>query len=206
MRPALRALVDYLGKHRHVGAVIVANVDRLGRNVLLLSVIHDCLQGFDVQLLSSASVVDSTVAWKQPSSYNSCMTAPRNLARTLTRLRRESGQSVRELEATSGVDRSTISRIESGANANPGPSTLNRLALGLGVDASELLTAAGHTATKGEALPALRPYLRSKYGHLSADARRQLEDLLGELEAEQTTKRATRTTKKPKSRTSERRS
>lgn len=36
----------------------------------------------------------------------------------------------------------------------------------------------------------MRPYLRNKYGHLSSDARRQVEDLLGELEAEQSAKRA----------------
>lgn len=157
--------------------------------------------------IATAGVVHSTVATQQPSSYNFGMSTSRSdLASTLARLRNRTGQSVRELEDASGVARSVISRIEAGEYRKPAPSTLTRLAGGLGADASELLTAAGYTATKADALPSLRPYLRNKYGHLSADARQQLEDLLGELEAEREAKRARRTTKKAKPRTSERRS
>lgn len=113
-----------------------------------------------------------------------------NLARTVLRLRQAADLSVRDLEDASGVARSVISRVENGKYLNPTPSTLTRLASGLGVDASELLTAAGYTDSQAQALPSIKPYLRTKYGHLSADARQQLETILGQLEADQTAKRA----------------
>jgi hypothetical protein len=65
-----------------------------------------------------------------------------------------------------------------------------KLATALGVPASELLTIAGYTSTQAEALPAIRPYLRSKYGHLSATAQDELAEFLERLEAEESTKRA----------------
>jgi len=95
---------------------------------------------------------------------------------------------VRDLEDASGVARSVISRLEHGEYLQPTPSTLNRLAVALGVDGSELLTAAGYTASQAQALPSIRPYLRTKYGHLSADARQQLAEFAERLEAEQKTK------------------
>jgi transcriptional regulator with XRE-family HTH domain len=111
------------------------------------------------------------------------------LAETLFEMRRTSGLSVRQLEETSGVARSVISRLEHGEYRQPSPSTLTRLAKGLQVEASELLTVAGYTASQAEALPAIRPYLRTKYGHLSADAQQELADLMDRLEAEQGTKK-----------------
>jgi|GEM_PF-2453577 len=114
-----------------------------------------------------------------------------DLATAFARLRQRSGQSVRDLEETSGVSRSVISRIESGAYLNPRPATLHRLASGLGVDASELLTAAGYTTTKAEALPSMKVYLRSKYRHLSAQDRERVIELLAELEVERAPKRTT---------------
>ncbi len=70
------------------------------------------------------------------------------LSSVLRRLRQASGLSIRKLEETSGVHRSNISRLESGKATEPNPETLTRLAEALGVDASELLTAAGYTATR----------------------------------------------------------
>jgi transcriptional regulator with XRE-family HTH domain len=90
------------------------------------------------------------------------------LGTTLRRLRTEAGQSLKDLEAKSGVSRSVISRIESGEKQQPQPSTLNRLAEGLMADASVLLASAGYTTKKADALPNLPVYLRSKYGHLPA--------------------------------------
>jgi transcriptional regulator with XRE-family HTH domain len=151
-------------------------------------------------------VVNSTVAEQEPSSYNLDMsTSPSNLANTLQRLRHQAGLSLRDLEEASGVARSVISRVENGQYLSPTPSTLTRLASGLGADASELLTAAGYTATQAEGLPSMRPYLRSKYGHLSADARKQVESLLADLEGEQVAKRTrkgitSKTSKKQSSR------
>lgn len=118
------------------------------------------------------------------------MSTRSDLASTLRRLRLRGGLSVRDLEDVSGVARSVISRVENGQYLSPTPSTLTRLASGLGADASVLLTAAGYTATQAEALPTAKVYLRSKYGHLSADARKQVESLLSDLEVEQSEKRA----------------
>jgi transcriptional regulator with XRE-family HTH domain len=106
------------------------------------------------------------------------------LGTTLHRLRTAAGQTLRELEAKSGVNRSVISRLESGEYQQPRPNTLTRLAEALGADASQLLTAAGYTANKADALPNLPVYLRSKYGHLPADARKELTDYVAKLEAE----------------------
>ena len=83
-------------------------------------------------------------------------TAGTELATTLAKLRKRSGLSLRGLEDASGVDRSTISRIESGEYQRPSPPNLTKLAAGLGVDASELLTAAGYTANQADALPSMR--------------------------------------------------
>lgn len=105
------------------------------------------------------------------------------LAKLLRKLRLRAGLSVKELEAKSGVSRAAISRTENGDKL-PTPSTLNRLATALGVDASELFKAAGYTTTGAEALPALQPYLRAKYSHLPAAARKELADYLARLEAE----------------------
>jgi transcriptional regulator with XRE-family HTH domain len=112
------------------------------------------------------------------------MTTPhQQLAALLRKRRLEAGLSVKQLEANSGVSRAAISRIENGEKL-PTPTTLNRLAEALGIDASELFQAAGYTTTGAEALPALSPYLRAKYGHLPAPARKELTDYLARLEAE----------------------
>ncbi len=112
------------------------------------------------------------------------MTTPHEqLAARLRKLRLRAGLSVKALEAESGVSRAAISRIENGEKL-PTPTTLNRLAGALGIDASELFKAAGYTTTGAEALPALQPYLRAKYSHLPAPARKELADYLERLEAE----------------------
>ena len=113
-----------------------------------------------------------------------------SLAQTLTRLRKGAGLSLYGLGAASGVNRSVISRVESGEYQKPSPATLNRLAAAMNTDASELLTAAGYTANEAEALPSIRPYLRTKYGHLSATAQKELAEFLDRLETEEGTKRA----------------
>jgi len=105
------------------------------------------------------------------------------LAKLLRQLRQREGLSLRELEELSGVDRGNISRLERGTPF-PGPNRLTALAGALGVDASELLTAAGYTAARAEALPPLKPYLRAKYGHLPATARQELAEFVERLEAE----------------------
>ena len=84
----------------------------------------------------------------------------------------------------SGVHRANLSRLERGEATRPQPETLTRLAEVFGIDASELLTAAGYTAARADALPNLPVYLRTKYGHLPAGARKELAEFVGRLEAE----------------------
>jgi transcriptional regulator with XRE-family HTH domain len=117
-------------------------------------------------------------------SYVAMAATDSSLDRTLQRLRQQAGLSLRDLEERSGVSRAIISRLEHGENKNSRPSTLTKLAEALGVDASELLTAAGYTASQAQALPSMRPYLRTKYGHLPVGAQRELARLLERLEAE----------------------
>lgn len=113
------------------------------------------------------------------------MTEPnRTLSELLRRLRAKSGLSIRDLEEASGINRANLSRLERGEASRPKPETLTRLAEVFGTDASELLMAAGYTADKAAALPTLPTYLRTKYGHLPAGARKELAEFVSRLEAE----------------------
>ncbi|MGH9177982.1 MAG: helix-turn-helix domain-containing protein [Acidimicrobiales bacterium] len=113
------------------------------------------------------------------------MTEPnRPLSDLVRRLRARSGLSIRQLEEASGINRANLSRLERGEASRPQPETLTRLAEVFGIDASELLTAAGYTADKASALPSLPMYLRSKYAHLPASARKDLADYVTRLETE----------------------
>jgi transcriptional regulator with XRE-family HTH domain len=58
--------------------------------------------------------------------------------RELREIRLRRGLSQADLSATTGVAEFTISEIESGKRANPRPSTLRRLAQGLGVEVTDL--------------------------------------------------------------------
>jgi transcriptional regulator with XRE-family HTH domain len=111
------------------------------------------------------------------------------LAEALVRLRRQAGLSQRQLQERSGIDRSVLSRLESGEKQQGSPATLTKLASALNISVSELLTIAGYTSTEAEALPTIRPYLRSKYGHLSKSSQDELAEFLERLEAEESTKR-----------------
>jgi transcriptional regulator with XRE-family HTH domain len=106
------------------------------------------------------------------------------LGERIRKHREAAGLSLRQLANKAGVDVANISRLESGDATKPKPETLMRLAEALGLDASELLTAAGYTAKTADALPNLPIYLRSKYGHLPASARQELTELVTRLEAE----------------------
>ncbi|MDQ6741277.1 MAG: helix-turn-helix transcriptional regulator [Actinomycetota bacterium] len=105
------------------------------------------------------------------------------LAALLRTARQKAGLSVRELEAASGVHRGNISRIERGED-RPSPENLSRLGSALGADVSELLAKAGYTSTSAEGLPSFTPYMRAKYGHLPASARRELADSFARIVAE----------------------
>jgi transcriptional regulator with XRE-family HTH domain len=56
----------------------------------------------------------------------------------LRQVRRELGVSLRDLELRTGVSHVTIHNIESGVTKDPRPTTLRKLAAGLGVDIREI--------------------------------------------------------------------
>nr|BAL52703.1 XRE family transcriptional regulator [uncultured prokaryote] len=68
--------------------------------------------------------------------------------RRLRRIREQKALSLRQLEQLSGVDYSTISKLETGESRNPRLETIVRLAQALGVDLSELIDPKELLATK----------------------------------------------------------
>lgn len=68
--------------------------------------------------------------------------------RRLRRIREQKALSLRQLEQLSGVDYSTISKIETGESRSPKLETIVRLAQALGVDLSELVDPKELLATK----------------------------------------------------------
>ena len=100
------------------------------------------------------------------------------LAEILRRRRSIMGLTIRELVRQSGVAQTTIVRLENGDTAVPNPEHLRRLAIALRIEIEELYEAAGY----GVELPALRPYLRTKYG-LTDTAARQVEGYVAGLTA-----------------------
>ncbi len=87
--------------------------------------------------------------------------APSTVAELLNRLRREAGISMYELAKRTGINRSTLMRIEDGTTASPDTATLNTLARGLGVEAELLYDAVWQDAS--QPLPSAALYFRSKY-------------------------------------------
>ena len=72
-----------------------------------------------------------------------------------------------------GVPNTTIMRLERGENLNPRADLLADIAGELGINLADIYGLAGYDAPT--ALPSLRPYLRSKYRQLPAEAGEQLE-------------------------------
>lgn len=89
---------------------------------------------------------------------------PTPLGKFVVAQRERQGVSVNELARRSGVDPTSVSRIERGEIINPPVTTLRGLAKGLGVPVAEVYAKAG--VTKPSDLPAIEPYLRTKYGRL----------------------------------------
>ena len=89
------------------------------------------------------------------------------LGTTLKTARAARGLSTRALAELAQVDQATIVRFESGFINSPRPDKLVRVAEALGLNPADVLTQAG--VTTGNTLPALRPYLRTKYHDLTAD-------------------------------------
>lgn len=90
------------------------------------------------------------------------------LGRRIAKARQAKGWSLREAAEQIGVDWSYLAKIEKGEYI--APKNLDRIARGFSIPISELRA----LATKGN-LPALRPYLRAKYG-LGEEAVAELEE------------------------------
>lgn len=100
----------------------------------------------------------------------------------LTRARLEKGLSLGQLAAVSGLNKSSIMRLERGKFAAPGPDSLSRLAEALGLAAADLFALAGYSTPRD--IPTLRPYLRAKYGQLPEAAIAEVEAYLAAVAAQ----------------------
>lgn len=90
------------------------------------------------------------------------------------RSRREARQlSLRQLSALAHVDDGTITRIEQGKFAAPAPDKLSRLAEALGLNLGDVYAMADYAVPQD--LPALSPYLRTKYRDLPPEASEAIE-------------------------------
>ena len=90
-----------------------------------------------------------------------------------------SGQQLADI---AGVDRGTIEQLERGQRNNPSASTLHSIADALGLPLGDLLDAASPT-TQATSLPALTPYLRTKYPQLPPHAVDELGHFFDYLQA-----------------------
>src|SRR2546428_2229510 len=111
-------------------------------------------------------------------SYSDHESTVTGLAALLTQLREEAGISMYELAKRTGINRSTLMRIEDGTTTQPDTATLNTLARALGVDPELFYDAVWQDA--GTPLPSPRVYLRSKY-HLSQEQITEIEGSLQRL-------------------------
>ena len=90
------------------------------------------------------------------------------LGRLIRDRRNDLGLSVRQLAEKAGMNFATLSRIEQGQFAAPGPDKLARIAEALGISTADLFALADYTGP-GD-LPSFQPYLRSKYRDMPAAA------------------------------------
>ncbi len=119
--------------------------------------------------------------------------------RKLRNIRLRSGLTQANLSAITGVAEYTISEIEAGKRPNARPSTLRKLAQGLGVEVADLYGAAEHPL--GEAPSPLQPPLE---GFVEVDRRAATEWLRGQgfviatMTLEELQKRTARPYNRPK--------
>jgi transcriptional regulator with XRE-family HTH domain len=95
-------------------------------------------------------------------------TQAKKLGAFVRRAREEAGLSQNKLGELVGVPNSTILRLERGENLMPRPDLLSSVAEALDLNLADVYGLAGY-AVPGE-LPALQPYLRSKYSDLPDEA------------------------------------
>ncbi len=92
------------------------------------------------------------------------------LGDTLRAHRAAANLTVRQLADKAGLVASTVSRLETAQIESPRPEHLQQLARALGSEVEDFYALAGYLMPEG--LPALRPYLRAKYGLGDAAAQR----------------------------------
>jgi transcriptional regulator with XRE-family HTH domain len=102
------------------------------------------------------------------------------LGRLLKRHRLAAGLSLEVLGRATGMESSTVHRIETGRIAAPSPQYLQRLASALGTEVEDYFALAGYFTPHG--LPGLRPYLRAKYDLTDAVAG-EVEDYVSWLQS-----------------------
>ena len=105
----------------------------------------------------------------------------RRLGTLLHERRSKLGLSTRQLEQASGVDDTSIIRLERGALQRPTMDKLDKLATALGLAIEDVLATAGLTRPDG--LPSLRPYLRAKYPQLPRQAEAEVDRYFAGLAA-----------------------
>lgn len=101
----------------------------------------------------------------------------KRLGELLHQRRTELGLSLRELEARTGIENSTIVRFEKGAYAAPSPEKLSKLAAALQLPLADVFAAAEYIVPAE--LPSLNLYLRTKFRTASDPA---IEELNRELQ------------------------
>lgn len=93
--------------------------------------------------------------------------AATRLGQLIQQARQSRKLSLRQLSSMSGIPRSTIDRIERGEIARPRPDILTSLAHTLSVPVSDLYAIVQYSSPHD--LPSFAPYLRARYGDLSAE-------------------------------------
>lgn len=96
-----------------------------------------------------------------------------SLGRLIRERRLAAGLDAQDVARLAGVTTSTVTRIEKAEIARPSADTLRAIGGVLGIPSSDLFIAAEWIPK--EELPTFAPYLRSKYRHLPAQARREIE-------------------------------
>jgi len=97
----------------------------------------------------------------------------KRLGALIRQYRAAAGLSLRQLEELTDIDDSLLTRMEQGAILTPAPDKLSRIAEALNLPLADMYAIAGYDSPSE--LPTLKPYLRTKYRRLPAEAGDQLE-------------------------------
>jgi transcriptional regulator with XRE-family HTH domain len=101
----------------------------------------------------------------------------KELGRRLSARREELGLTVRDVERLAGVDDATVARLENGLIADPRPPTVRAICDALDLVVADVYPLADYPGS----LPNFRPYLRTKYRGLPAEAVEQLDRIFRRL-------------------------